>query len=60
MQNGFRRSKLELRGRRTDLRIGPKLHPTKPRPGGSAPFCALNPAVMTKRAGGAYRRRFSG
>eukprot|EP00969_Alexandrium_andersonii_P221106 9764553-Alexandrium_andersonii.AAC.1 len=59
MQNRFRRSKLELRGPRKDLRIGSKLHPTRPCPGGSASFCALNPMVMTKqaggRAGGAFR-----
>eukprot|EP00969_Alexandrium_andersonii_P156565 6921721-Alexandrium_andersonii.AAC.1 len=48
MQNGFRRSKLELRGSRNDLNF----HPRRPRPGGSASFCALTPMVTTERAGG--------
>eukprot|EP00969_Alexandrium_andersonii_P028511 1244912-Alexandrium_andersonii.AAC.1 len=43
MQNGIRRSKLELRGSGNDLVVGSKLHSTRPRPGGSAPFRALNP-----------------
>eukprot|EP00969_Alexandrium_andersonii_P326376 14420525-Alexandrium_andersonii.AAC.1 len=46
MQNRFTQSKPELRGPRNDL----KLHPRRSRPGGSAPFCALSPMVMTKRA----------
>eukprot|EP00969_Alexandrium_andersonii_P204971 9057742-Alexandrium_andersonii.AAC.1 len=29
-----------------------KVHPTRPRPKGSAPCCALNPMVTTKGAGG--------
>eukprot|EP00969_Alexandrium_andersonii_P226211 9989278-Alexandrium_andersonii.AAC.1 len=52
MQNGFRRSKLELRGSKKKLRVGSKLHPTRPRPESSASFCALNPMVATKLAGG--------
>eukprot|EP00969_Alexandrium_andersonii_P277012 12244440-Alexandrium_andersonii.AAC.1 len=52
MRNRFRRSKLELRVSRQDFRVGSKLHPTRPRPGGSAPFCALNPMVTMKQAGG--------
>eukprot|EP00969_Alexandrium_andersonii_P303310 13408238-Alexandrium_andersonii.AAC.1 len=51
-KNGFRHSKLELRGSRKDLRIGSKLHPARPRPVGSASFCARGPMVTTKRAGG--------
>eukprot|EP00969_Alexandrium_andersonii_P078051 3442887-Alexandrium_andersonii.AAC.1 len=52
MQDGDRRSKLELRGTRDDLRIGSDLHPTRPRPGCSASFRALNPVMTTRRAGG--------
>eukprot|EP00969_Alexandrium_andersonii_P223465 9870304-Alexandrium_andersonii.AAC.1 len=52
MQNSLRRSTLELRGSRTDLGVGSKLHPARPRPGGSASFCVLNPMVTTKQAGG--------
>eukprot|EP00969_Alexandrium_andersonii_P302065 13352344-Alexandrium_andersonii.AAC.1 len=48
MQNGSRRSKLELRGPENDL----KFHPRRPRPGSSASFCALNPMATTKRDGG--------
>eukprot|EP00969_Alexandrium_andersonii_P253838 11219291-Alexandrium_andersonii.AAC.1 len=59
MQNGFRRSNLEQRGSRNDLSVGSRLHPPRPRPGGSASFCALNPVVTAKpprgRAGGALR-----
>eukprot|EP00969_Alexandrium_andersonii_P305127 13487529-Alexandrium_andersonii.AAC.1 len=28
------------------------IHPRRPRPGGSASFCALGPMVVTKQAGG--------
>eukprot|EP00969_Alexandrium_andersonii_P286120 12649491-Alexandrium_andersonii.AAC.1 len=51
-QNGCRHSKLELRGSRKDRRAGSKLHPRRPRRGGSASFCALSSMVTTKRAGG--------
>eukprot|EP00969_Alexandrium_andersonii_P086155 3797954-Alexandrium_andersonii.AAC.1 len=51
MQNGIRRSKLELRGSREDLRVGSKRHPSRPPPGRSASFCALSPTVTMKRAG---------
>eukprot|EP00969_Alexandrium_andersonii_P136239 6027933-Alexandrium_andersonii.AAC.1 len=52
MQNGFKHSKLELRRSRTYLRVGSKLHPSRPRPGGSASFRALSPMVTTTWAGG--------
>eukprot|EP00969_Alexandrium_andersonii_P293093 12953755-Alexandrium_andersonii.AAC.1 len=52
MQNGFRRSKLELYGSREDLRVGSKLHLARPRPGGSASFRALSPTVTTRQVGG--------
>eukprot|EP00969_Alexandrium_andersonii_P303749 13427544-Alexandrium_andersonii.AAC.1 len=52
MQNSVRCSKLELRGSRNDLRAGSEFHPTRPRPGGPASFCTLNPMVATRRAGG--------
>eukprot|EP00969_Alexandrium_andersonii_P079152 3491392-Alexandrium_andersonii.AAC.1 len=55
MQTCLRRSTLELRGARKDLRVGSKLHPKLPRPGGSASFRALSPMVTTKRAGGRAR-----
>eukprot|EP00969_Alexandrium_andersonii_P059813 2634177-Alexandrium_andersonii.AAC.1 len=48
MQNGFTRSKLELRGPENDF----KFHPGRPRSGGSASSCALNLMVTTKQAGG--------
>eukprot|EP00969_Alexandrium_andersonii_P300039 13263881-Alexandrium_andersonii.AAC.1 len=48
MQNGFRRSNLELRGSRDGLKFGP------PGSGGvrSAPFFVQMPKLPTKRAGG--------
>eukprot|EP00969_Alexandrium_andersonii_P284873 12593414-Alexandrium_andersonii.AAC.1 len=52
MRKDWRRSKLELRGTRTDVRVGSKLHPTRPRPGGSKPFCVLSPMGIIRRAGG--------
>eukprot|EP00969_Alexandrium_andersonii_P253136 11187583-Alexandrium_andersonii.AAC.1 len=60
MHNGLRRSTLELRGSRKDLRVGSKLHLTRPRAGDSAPFCALNPMAMTKQPGGGAGGAFPG
>eukprot|EP00969_Alexandrium_andersonii_P036825 1613906-Alexandrium_andersonii.AAC.1 len=60
MQNGVRRSKLELRGSRKVIRVGSKLHPTRPRLGGSASSCALRAVATTKRAGGRARGAFRG
>eukprot|EP00969_Alexandrium_andersonii_P136933 6057830-Alexandrium_andersonii.AAC.1 len=37
-----------------------KFHPPRPRPGDSAPFCALNPMVTTKHAGGRARGTLRG
>eukprot|EP00969_Alexandrium_andersonii_P084341 3720803-Alexandrium_andersonii.AAC.1 len=60
MRDGFRRSKLELRGTRKAFRVGSKLHPTWSRPRGSASFCALTPMVTTKQAGGRAGGAFRG
>eukprot|EP00969_Alexandrium_andersonii_P146018 6458730-Alexandrium_andersonii.AAC.1 len=60
MQNGFRRSKLELRGSGKDLGVGSNLHPARPSPGGSASFCALSPMATTTQAGGRAGGAFRG
>eukprot|EP00969_Alexandrium_andersonii_P135639 6000557-Alexandrium_andersonii.AAC.1 len=60
MRNGFRRSKLGLRGSTKDLRNGSTLHPTRPRLGGSASFCVLSPMMTTEQAGGRAGGAFRG
>eukprot|EP00969_Alexandrium_andersonii_P053583 2357064-Alexandrium_andersonii.AAC.1 len=52
----IRNPRRALEGRRQPQQF----HPPRPRPGDSAPFCAMNPMVTTKQAGGRAGGAFRG